>query len=149
MACYICGTNVAIEEHHLVLQAEGGTKGKTIDLCSTHHTMCHQQARAYQSKNAKTRSKNYVPIALYHRAKPIIEAIIEGRLTYNTEKEKFQDYAIQNVNIPISPRQLVRLHTLKQRQGFDNLEKFLMAVMRQMTGVAAKSKDELPPGAEF
>lgn len=142
--CYVCGGAVSIEEHHLRLQAEGGTTGQTIHLCSNHHDMCHRQARALQSRNAQTRNKNYIPVALYDRAMPIVEAIIQGRLVYNTEREAFQDYAIQNVNIPVSPRQLVRLHKLKQQQGFTNLEDFLRAFVAHLTGTKAKNKDELP-----
>lgn len=146
MACFVCRSPVSLEEHHLRMQAEGGTTGQTIDLCANCHSFCHKAAKCLQSKHATTRAKayNYVPVHLHVRAKHIIDAIISGRLTYETELDRFQDHANLNMAIPISPRQRARLHMLKDRSGFTNLETFMTAIITKMTGVRAWPKDAEP-----
>jgi hypothetical protein len=46
MSCYICGEEAAINEHHIVPQAKGGTEGPTVELCATCHLRVHSVAKA-------------------------------------------------------------------------------------------------------
>jgi hypothetical protein len=151
-SCFVDGSIVSLEEHHLRLQAEGGTTGQTIHLCASCHSMCHKAAKALQSKHPKTRAKayQYIPVNLQQRAMIIIKAILEGGLTYEVEKDQYQDHAILNMQIALSPRQRARLHMLKDRHGFTNLEAFMAAMIAKMTGVKAWPKEApantQPPG---
>lgn len=144
--CFVCGSIMSLEEHHLRLQAQGGTTGRTVMLDSNCHDACHKVARALQSVHSKTRAKawSYIPVNLHVRASLVVEAILAGGLTYETERDLYQDHANLNLQIPISARQRQRLHMLKQRQGFTNLEDFLMAIVAKMTGVRAYNKEEAP-----
>lgn len=144
--CFVCGNIVSLESHHIRLQAHGGTTGKTVFLDSNCHDACHKIARALQSQNGKTRAKawSYLPVNLHARAQLVVEAILAGGLTYETERDLYQDHANLNLQIPISSRQRQRLHMLKQREGFTNLEAFMMAIIAKMTGVRSIPKDVAP-----
>ena len=140
MACIICKSAYALEEHHEQMQAEGGTSGRTLFLCSNCHVACHQQARALKSKNPKINNKQYFPLELRQRAYPVVQGIISGSLVYETKKDRLHDHAISSLQIPISPRQLARLHIQKQLHGYTNMEDFMSAIVVQITGVRAWPK---------
>jgi hypothetical protein len=148
-ACYICNATTCLEEHHCNLQAQGGTTRQTIWLCANCHASAHKQARAAKSKNPDIKGKQYFPPELRIRAQPVVEAMLHGEMIYNTQRESYQDHAMQPQMFEVSPRQLQRLHLIKQQNGFSNMADFWQSVVSSLTGVRAWSKDapscERPP----
>lgn len=141
-ACCICGGDMMTEEHHLRHQAQGGTSGQTVWMCSNCHAAAHSQARALKSKNPDIKSKQYFPLELRQRAHFVVQALLRGELEYNTERERFQDHAMQPQMFEVSPRQLQRLHMIKRQNGFTNMNDFWQSVVAKLTGVAAWPKGE-------
>jgi hypothetical protein len=140
VSCYVCGTEMVSEEHHLRHQAQGGTRGDTIMLCSNCHDMVHKQARVAKSTNAKTRRQNYIPAELHTRAMAVVNELLAGEASYKMEQEHYQDHAMQTLQIAISPRQMQRLHMLKQQNGFSNLADFTESIIAKLTGVRSWHK---------
>ena len=101
MQCVVCSSPHTIESHHMRLQAEGGESSTEVPLCATCHKLAHLQARALQSKNKKTREKNYIPATLAKKMGIVVQAILSGALKFEIEKEKFQNVAMQNIQIPV------------------------------------------------
>lgn len=44
--CWVCGSTVALEEHHMIPRAYGGQDGPVICLCATCHSNVHKLADA-------------------------------------------------------------------------------------------------------
>ena len=126
------------------MQAEGGTHGDTVMLCSNGHDMAHKQARVKQSRHGKTRTKNYFPPDLYARGMQIVDIMLRGATAYQIDGDKYEDYAILAVSVPISPRQRKRLQYLKSHNGFSNMEDFLKSIIAKLTGVKSIPKDDMP-----
>lgn len=42
--CWVCGSHVGLNEHHVVPQSCGGTHGPTVTLCAAHHSEIHTEA---------------------------------------------------------------------------------------------------------
>ena len=141
MQCVVCSSPHTIESHHMRLQAEGGESSTEVPLCATCHKLAHLQARALQSKSTKTREKNYIPSTLAKKMGIDVQAILSGALKFEIEKEKFQNVAMQNIQIPVSPNQLARLHILKKHYNHSSLEAFLMQVITKLTNLQATAKD--------
>jgi hypothetical protein len=140
--CWVCGhESLLLEEHHVVAQRHMGTHGRTILLCNNCHSACDAQSVVMKSKNKNTRAKNYIPVEHYARAIQVVNMLVAGELRYNLQKTEYEDVAVQTLMIPVSPRQLQRLHTLKQYYRYDNLQDFLIALVSNITKVQAIPKD--------
>ena len=42
--CWICGSTITIELHHVIMRAYGGENWPTVNLCADHHSMVHKLA---------------------------------------------------------------------------------------------------------
>ena len=141
--CWVCNHESPILElHHIVSQRHGGTTGPTILLCNNCHTLCHAQARICTSSNPDTRKKNYIPLSIHRKAMVVVNQLVKGELAYNTKKDTMEDLAIQTLMIPVSPRQLQRLHILKKYYGYSNLQDFLLATIEKITNAKSIPKDD-------
>lgn len=140
--CIGCDADTLTQEHHCIPQAKGGSKWRTVWLCPSCHDIVHAQARVAVSAKAETRNKNYYPsLELKRRLEPVVKLAVFGDLIYRDNAELYQNVAIQNISIPVSPEQLRRLHKLKAVRGFNSMEAMLLAIVAQLTGIKSTPKE--------
>ena len=128
-----CGETTLTQEHHLVPQSVGGTRWRTVWLCSVCHDKVHAQSRALLSKNAKTRAKNYLTPQEEIYLLPIIHIAVYADKLFRENKQLYDNVAIKQVTVEVSPAQLAKLHTLKKMKGHTSLESFMLALIAHVT----------------
>lgn len=122
--CNVCKKVGLLQEHHIWMQAAGGTQGKTIDLCPTCHNAIHLQASNLVSKSAER--KQYLPEDQLHIAAPLIRAVYKALVAL---KENRPTGVPVKTIISLDPAVHSALHRLKMDSGFTNFGDFITSIL--------------------
>lgn len=124
--CWVCGKTGPLQEHHIWMQAAGGTEGPTVDLCPTCHAAIHMQAQNLVAKNAER--KQYLPDDQLRRAAPLIRAVYRA---LRALKEDRPTGVPVKTMISLDPAVHSALHRLKMDSGYSNFGDFLAKILHE------------------
>lgn len=124
--CWVCEKIGPLQEHHIWMQAAGGTAGPTVNLCPTCHQAIHMQAKNLLAKNAER--KQYLPDELMRKAAPLIRAVFQAERAL---KENRPTGVPIKTMVELDPAAHVALHRLKMDSGFTNFGAFLANILTQ------------------
>ena len=126
--CPICKTFGVLHGHHLIPREYGGLKGPVRDICGSCHTGIHTVAESIIAGHEKA---GVFTEDTYRRAMPFINMIVlssDGRYTRKDSPSSIEGMLV--LNVPIELR--ARLHTLKTRLGYTNLEEFIIFLLERI-----------------
>ena len=123
--CYVCEEKKPVQDHHLIPLEYGGPKnGPTILLCPTCHLTCHYESELFYKTGDFGQLEIVFEGSILHRAKRVIEKIIQARTQFEDEGAPAKD-ARRRVNLNLSHDELALLHALKKVMGFRSLERLI------------------------